>query len=582
VRARLLSLFADRQVFCWSQTHADDKLPLKVHFAPTSTEMKTPIFSLRATPPDPFRQGWLRWCSIGVLFLSVAFLNISVFAYNYHGALASHLVPVLVVALCLAVFLNVYTLWYLRREHRAEDRAFRYADREFSSIFHNVLDGILIVDSDGTCLDANPAATSILRCTSGEIIGQKIARFFLVPDAFREGWRDFLRKGTSRGRAHLVAGDQADLFVDFTATADYLPGRHVLVICDVTERTRTEASLRESEARFQEMANNIAEIFWRMDARTQEVTYVNPAYTTITGYGIETLRSNPSFYRDLIHPEDRVRVLSRLHETPATGSFDEEFRFTRADGAVRWIWAKGFPVPSSGDTERLVGTAQDITSRKQAEMKISEQLDIVEAARAEAEALRKATLALSQNLAMDAVLDTLLSCIRELVPFDKAVVMFVEDGAELLIAREAPRLFPTETGTVFPASTCHYLQQIVFERKSFLVGDLSKDQDLRKVKPLGQLRSWLGVPLVAGSRVLGILSLGSNSPGAYTPEHLRLAKSLAIPAAVAIQNARTHERAEIYAAELELRLRELRDSESRDSRSAPEGAQRLTARRTQS
>jgi hypothetical protein len=92
----------------------------------------------------------------------------------------------------------------------------------------------------------------------------------------------------------------------------------------------------------------------------------------------------------------------------SSGTFDEEFRFTRTDGTLRWIWAKGYAVPSEGETQWLVGTAQDITSRKQAEMKISEQLDAVEAARAEAEALRKATLALSQNLAIDSVLDTLL------------------------------------------------------------------------------------------------------------------------------------------------------------------------------
>jgi GAF domain-containing protein len=63
--------------------------------------------------------------------------------------------------------------------------------------------------------------------------------------------------------------------------------------------------------------------------------------------------------------------------------------------------------------------------------------------------------------------------------------------------------------------------------------------------------------LVAAGRVLGVLSLGSCAPSLFTSEHLRLAKSLAIPAAVAIQNARIHERAEIYAAELELRLQEL-------------------------
>jgi sigma-B regulation protein RsbU (phosphoserine phosphatase) len=157
---------------------------------------------------------------------------------------------------------------------------------------------------------------------------------------------------------------------------------------------------------------------------------------------------------------------------------------------------------------------------------------------------------------MDSVLDTLLQCISELVPFDRGTVLFVEDGFELMVAREAPLAAPGRAGETIPLSSCPFFEQILFERKAVLIPDLSKELDLRKVRPLCQLRSWLGVPLVAGGRVLGILSLGKNSPSIYSPEHLRLAKSLAIPAAVAIQNARTHERAEIYAAELELRLRQ--------------------------
>src|SRR5262249_23523930 len=235
---------------------------------------------------------------------------------------------------------------------------------------------------------------------------------------------------------------------------------------------------------------------------------------------------------------------------------DEEFRFVRADGEVRWAWAKGVPVPSDGETQWLVGTAQDITSRKQAEMKISEQLDAVEAARAEAEALRKATLALSQNLAMDSVLDTLLKCISELVPFDRATVLFVENGLELMVAREAPRGVHKTIGLTLRVSENVFLQRILFEKKAVLLTNVVTHSGWREIQPLNGIRSWLGIPLVAGGRVLGILSLGAKAPSVFTPEHLRLAKSLAVPAAVAMQNARTHERAEIYAAELELRLKE--------------------------
>jgi PAS domain S-box-containing protein len=498
---------------------------------------------------------WLRFSSLAALVVAVAFLLASLFLNTYTSRFSAVFVTGILLALALATSLTSYSLTNSRLKHQKTEQAFREADCEFSSIFQNVIDGILIVDDEGDCLDTNPAAAAILRVSMDGLIGQNISRFLADRVAFTQRWRAFLQNKSQRGRAQLTAGDGTTLFVDFTA-ANYLPGRHVLILCDVTERTQAELSLRKSEERFQYMANNIQEIFWVMDAETQEITYVNPAYAAITGHSVKSLHENPSSYRELIYAEDRIRVLSRLRDLARFGTFDEEFRFIRSDREVRWVWAKGVPVPTDGETRWLVGTAQDITSRKQAEMKITEQLDAVEAARAEAEALRKSTLALSQNLAMDSVLDTLLHCISELVPFDRATVLFVEDGIELMVAREAPRAVPGRAGMTIPASSCPFLEQILFEKKSVLIHDLSKEMGLREVKPFCQLRSWLGVPLIAGGDVLGILSLGKNSSAAYSPEHLRLAKSLAIPAAVAIQNARTHERAEIYAAELEFRLRQ--------------------------
>lgn len=498
---------------------------------------------------------WLRWCSLTTLLVSVGLLCVSLFAYSYHPIFAASLVPSLLLALSFAIFLNIYSLYYLRREHRDADSAFHNTDREFSSIFQNVLDGVLIVDNEGSCLDANPAAATILRIPINELVGQHIDHFLGNHDAFAQRWFSFLRNKSQRGRAQINAADGAILFVEFTAVADYVPGRHVVIFCDVTERTHAELSLRKSEERFQHMANNIQEIFWMMDAGAQRVTYVNCAYHAITGYTVESLLKNPTSYRELIHPEDRVRVLSRLHETVASGQFDEEFRFIRADGYVRWIWAKGFPVPAEGETQWLVGTAQDITSRKQAEMKISEQLDVVEAAHAEAEALRKATLALSQNLAMDSVLDTLLHCISELIPFDRATVLFVEDGLDLMVAREAPRCISRRMGLTLKASENIFLQRLLFEKQAVLLANISEHSAWRDDVPLERLKSWMGVPLMAGGNVLGILSLGAIMPSTFTIEHFRLAKSLSIPAAVAIQNARIHERAEIYATELETRLR---------------------------
>jgi GAF domain-containing protein len=137
----------------------------------------------------------------------------------------------------------------------------------------------------------------------------------------------------------------------------------------------------------------------------------------------------------------------------------------------------------------------------------------------------------------------------------------VEDEFDLMVAREAPRSAPRRIGLTLNVSENAFLRRILFEKKAILLANVANQSEWRGAPPLDQLQSWLGIPLMAASRVLGILSLGANASSVFTAEHLRLAKSLAVPAAVAIQNARVHERAEIYASELEARLQELRETQ---------------------
>jgi PAS domain S-box-containing protein len=504
---------------------------------------------------------WLRLSSLGTLLISICLLLHSLGVNAFKRQFVGALVPTLLAALSFAIFLTAYSLLHLRREHQNTDQAFHDTHCEFSSIFQTVLDGVLILDDEANCLDANPAAASILRVPRHSLLGKSIRSFFMNCDTFSQDWRTFLQRTCQRGRAELVAGDEKTVFVDFTAAANYLPGRHIFILCDVTERTRAEKALRQSEERFRYMADNIQEIIWTMDAETKEVAYVNQAYVAISGHSIDTLYKNPLSYRELIHPQDRIRVLSKLQEVVVSGSFDEEFQFIHASGAVRWIWVKAHSVRENDRVRWLVGTAQDVTSRKQAEKQIAEHLDATEAARAEAEALRKSTLALSKNLAMDSVLDTLLQCIRELVPFNKATVLFVEDVTHLMVAREATLNEPKRAGLVLSALENIFLQRILFERKPVLLSDTAMEPDWRDSPPFDRSRSWIGIPLSAAGNIIGILSLSSHSPATFTTEHLRLAKNLAVSAAVAIQNARVHERAEIYASELELRLHQLREAE---------------------
>src|SRR5262249_20899971 len=152
-----------------------------------------------------------------------------------------------------------------------KERVLYTADREFRSIFHHVLDGILILDNQGICLDANPAALSLLRVPRTGLIGHSLAQFY---SEFPHAWRKLLENGCQRGTAQFIRQDSPPLHVSYTAASNYLPGRHVVVLCDTTEKVAAERFLHETEERFRQMADNIQEVFWMMSAHSKQVLYV--------------------------------------------------------------------------------------------------------------------------------------------------------------------------------------------------------------------------------------------------------------------------------------------------------------------
>lgn len=331
------------------------------------------------------------------------------------------------------------------------------------------------------------------------------------------------------------------------------------------ERQRWEISLHESEARFQQMANNIQEVFWMIDAGTRRIVYVNQAYESITGRSRQGLREDPFSYEELIHPDDRARVIERLEKATQTGRFNDTFRIGLPNGEIRWIWARGFPVRGvDGTVLRLVGTALEVTAQHEAEEQVARNLALAESAWAEADAMRKATLALTQDLRMDSVLDTLLRSLAELVPYTCARVLIPEGGPHVLALAERQYPEPTNKLSEYPltlnADKSAFLQRILANQTSVLISDTRGEEGWQTFSGHEHLRCWLSVPLLGAKEYLGLLSVGHRDPDHFTQEHLRRAQLLAIPAAVAIQNARLYERAEIYGEELERRVSDLRDA----------------------
>jgi PAS domain S-box-containing protein len=340
----------------------------------------------------------------------------------------------------------------------------------------------------------------------------------------------------------------------------------ILIVLYTRSLQRAQQVQLDTEERLQQMADNIQEIFWMIDAKTKKALSVTAAYETITGRSCQSLLENPSSYEELIHPEDRVHVLAKLGEATQTGYFDERFRIVRPRGEVRWVTVHGFPVrDAAGKIHRLVGTVREITAQKEAEDKVAEHLAAAESARAESDALNKATLALTADLRMDFVLDRLLQSLLELVPCECARVLLLEGDSQLLVAREKLRHEVPKKTPDYPltldAADSPFLLRILTAQNSVLLPDTRDEKEWSSFKGHTNIRSWLCVPLVASQQTLGLLSVGHTQPNTFRQDHLRRTQLLAIPAAAAIQNSRLYERAEIFGSELQRRLTDLRQTE---------------------
>ena len=137
------------------------------------------------------------------------------------------------------------------------------------------------------------------------------------------------------------------------------------------ERRQSDALERISTERFNQIAENIQEVFWMYDNIEKNMAYISPAYEVIWGRTRESVYQKPGDYLTLILPEDRP-VMVAAEEQQAKGlPSDLEYRIQRPDGSLRWIWDRSFPIfDEQGTLLRTAGVATDITGEKIAHLEL--------------------------------------------------------------------------------------------------------------------------------------------------------------------------------------------------------------------
>ncbi len=140
------------------------------------------------------------------------------------------------------------------------------------------------------------------------------------------------------------------------------------------ERKRIEKILKESNERYEILAQATSDTIWDWDIEHDRMQY-NDGIFRMFGYCDTTLEDTSKWWENKIHPDDIIKVYKKLNAT-----FEEqkphlqlEYRFLCANNTYKYIYDRAFIVfNTAGKPIRVIGAMQDITEHREADIKMKQ------------------------------------------------------------------------------------------------------------------------------------------------------------------------------------------------------------------
>ena len=293
---------------------------------------------------------------------------------------------------------------------------------------------------------------------------------------------------------------------------------------------RQEAEL--SEERYRTLAEMASDFGYAV--RVEPDGQLTPEWGTgsiarILGSSVDEITIVDGFPK-FLHPDDRPLFVERFKGFMAGEVQTTEYRVIRADGEVRWLRDVGKPIWEAAQNRmvRIIGTAQDITARKNAELALEQQA-------AELDSLYRASAPLLHSTqGLEHVADDIAQAVtREFELADCGVLLLDEHRTEL---RRIARAGSYEVATTSPlALTGRGLTvSAVLTGAPVYAPDVLTDP--RYAANDSRTRSELAVPLYGSDAIIGVLDLQSPEPDAFNERDRRIINAFAKRAGLALAN----------------------------------------------
>ena len=273
-------------------------------------------------------------------------------------------------------------------DRRQAEIALKEKQAQLAGIIGSAMDAIISIDERQRVVVFNAAAETMFGYSADAALGQPLNLF--IPTPFRDAQQDhlFTTKQTERAVLYIdsfacLTGRRAtgeEFPVDVSISEVELSGArfYTIILRDITERLRAEATLRKSEQALTE-AQRLAKVgSWDWDPATDTVTWSEELFHIM---GRDSAVYAPSYaeHQSLYTPASWLRLKSAVEKALRDGtSYELELEMVHADGRIIWTNARGEVLrDATGKIIKLRGTLQDIAERKQAEAALQKAMEEV-------------------------------------------------------------------------------------------------------------------------------------------------------------------------------------------------------------
>jgi len=224
-------------------------------------------------------------------------------------------------------------------------------------------DAMFLIDLRGNILAVNEALASLFGKTPAGMVGTCI--FSYLPVHIAEKAKTIQDAVARTGEVHVFETEWNKRYFSgrmcpvFNEKGEVF--RIAVLMADISPMKKVEHALRESEAHYRKLVENISDVIFSIDTEGI-ITYISPVIDKLHGYKPSELIGQS--FKCFIHPPDLPELWSNFQNTLRGIPCPSEFRIQMKSGELRWVRTSDLPMVEGTKVSGLQGVLTDIQERK--------------------------------------------------------------------------------------------------------------------------------------------------------------------------------------------------------------------------